>query len=145
VKKKSKIPLVAPQVAVGAIVIKDKKILLVKRTNDPGKGCWSIPGGSVELGETLQESAEREIREETGLIVTAKDPIQTFDLIERDEKGHIRFHYVIIDLIADFVSGEPHPGDDATDAGWFNAEQLKVIQLSKNTKELLRKIQFIPE
>lgn len=133
-----------PQVAVGAIVIKDSEILLVKRTKDPGKGHWAIPGGSVELGETLQEAAEREIREETGLIVKAKDPVHTFDLIERDKRGHIRFHYVIIDLIADFVSGELCAADDAMDARWFSPEQLEDVAMTKNTKELLRKIQFIP-
>lgn len=133
-----------PRVAVGAIVIKDGEILLVKRTKDPGKGCWAIPGGSVELGETLQEAAEREIREETGLIVKAKDPVHTFDLIDRDKRGHIRFHYVIIDLIADFVSGELCAADDAMDARWFSSEQLEDVAMTKSTKELLRKIQFIP-
>jgi 8-oxo-dGTP diphosphatase len=135
--------LVTPQVAVGAIVIKKGEILLVKRNKEPSKGEWAIPGGSVELGETLQEAAEREIKEETGIIVKARDPVYSFDLIERDEKGQIRFHYVIVDLIADFVSGEPFPSDDATDARWFTARGLGGIEVNEKTKNLLRKIEFI--
>lgn len=137
-------PFSAPQVAVGGIVIKDNRILLVKRTKDPNKGRWSIPGGSVELGETLQEAAEREIREETGLKVKAKDPIHSFDVIERDDHGQIRFHYVIVDLTADFVSGNPCPADDALDARWFSPGQLEKVGISESTRVLLRKIGFMP-
>jgi len=124
-------PFSAPQVAVGGIVIKDNRILLVKRTKDPNKGRWSIPGGSVELGETLQEAAEREIREETGLKVKAKDPIHSFDVIERDDHGQIRFHY-------------PCPADDALDARWFSPGQLEKVGISESTRVLLRKIGFMP-
>ena len=141
-KTKHKPPL-TPQVAVGAILIKEHRILLVKRKNEPGKGEWAIPGGSVKLGETLQEAVEREILEETGLRVKAKDPAYTFDFIERDDENRIQFHYVIIDLIADLIGGKLRPSDDAVDARWFSPEDIKEEGVTKSTAEFLRRIKFI--
>ena len=129
--------------AVGAIIIKENRILLVKRNKEPGEEAWAIPGGSVRLGETLQEAVEREILEETGLRVKAKDPVYTFDLIKRDHENRIRFHYVIIDLVADLIGGELRPSDDAADAGWFTAEDVESVGVTESTKEFLRKIRFI--
>ncbi len=133
----------APQVAVGAIVINDEKILLVKRNKAPHKNLWAIPGGSVEPGETLQEATEREIREETGLTIRAKEPVYTFDLIERDEKGAVRFHYVIVDLSADYISGDLQPADDALDARWFSSAELEHLPMPESTRNLLQKIGFL--
>jgi 8-oxo-dGTP diphosphatase len=135
-------PFEAPQVAVGAIVVKDEKILLVKRFKAPHKDLWAIPGGSVELGETLQEAAEREIREETGLTIKAKEPVYTFDLIERENNGNIRFHYVIVDVFAAYISGELCAADDALDARWFTAKELEHIAMSDSTWDLLHNIGF---
>jgi ADP-ribose pyrophosphatase len=139
-KKKA---LSMPQVAIGGVVMKDDKILLVKRHQEPHKGEWAIPGGSVKLGETLQGAVEREVREETGLVVNAKDPMHVFDLIERDEQGHLRFHYVIVDLRAEYVAGTLHPSDDAIDAQWFSPKEIKDIRITETTKEFLEKIQFL--
>jgi ADP-ribose pyrophosphatase len=126
-----------PQVAVGAIVFKEDKILLVLRGKPPSKNLWSIPGGSVKLGETLQQAVEREIGEETGLTIIAREPIYTFDVVERDEEGRIRFHYVIVDLAADYVSGEPRPGDDAIDVRWVSPKDAKNLKVSPATANLL--------
>ena len=128
----------APRVAVGAIVFNDNKILLVKRGHPPAEGIWAIPGGSVKLGETLQEAAEREILEETGLTIRAREPAFTFESIHRDDEGAIRYHYVIVDLLADFVGGEPHPEDDALDVRWVAPEELGNINVSKVTLDLLK-------
>ena len=98
---------------------------------------WSIPGGCIELGETLQEAAEREIAEETGIVIQAKNPIYTFDVIERDEDGHIRFHYVIVDLAAEYVSGELRAGDDAVDVSWVSIKDLSNRNVSDATRKLL--------
>lgn len=128
-----------PRVGVGAIVIKDDAVLLVKRGINPGKGLWAIPGGNLNLGETLQDAAQREIMEETGIEIKAKLPPHiTFDLIDRDEEGKIRFHYVIVDLIADYVSGEPKGADDALDARWVKIKDLDKMPVSKNTLKVLK-------
>ena len=127
-----------PQVAVGAIVFKDKKVLLVRRGKPPSENMWAIPGGSVEIGETLQHAAEREIFEETGITINALDPVYTFDFIDRDGNGQIRFHYIIIDLMADYVEGTPRAGDDAVDARWIAPQDLKLLEVSKPTIKLLK-------
>ena len=121
----------------GAVVFKEDKVLLVLRGKPPAEKQWSIPGGCVELGETLQEAAEREITEETGIVIQAKKPIYTFDVIERDEDGHIRFHYVIVDLAADYVSGELRAGDDAVDVSWVSPKDLNNRNVSDATRKLL--------
>ncbi len=126
-----------PRVAVGAVVFKDEKVLLVKRGNAPAKGKWAIPGGRVNLGETLQEAVRREIIEETGITVDPGKPILVFDPIIRDEEGRIVFHYVIIDYEARYVSGEIQPGDDAEDVRWVSRQQLRTIDVNSRTKELL--------
>jgi 8-oxo-dGTP diphosphatase len=123
--------------------MKDGKVLLVKRNKAPQKGMWAIPGGSVKLGETLQAAAEREIREETGLAVRALRAINTFDLIEQDARGDIAFHYVIIDLEADYVGGDIRAADDAGAAGWFGPDEVKDLEATPSTVQLLRKIGFL--
>lgn len=97
----------------------------------------------LRLRETLQQAAEREILEETGLRVKAKDPIYTFDLMDRNHENRIRFHYVIIDLMADLIGGELRSSDDAVDAKWFTPEEVEKSEVTERTREFLRKIRFI--
>jgi ADP-ribose pyrophosphatase len=130
----------SPQVAVGAIVIKDNGVLLVKRNKPPGEGLWAIPGGRVELGETLQQAAEREILEETGLKIRAGDPLYTFEVIEPDDVGRIQFHYVIVDLMADYLGGEINPGDDVSEARWVTAEEFEGLPVSQSTRKVLTNV-----
>ena len=129
----------SPQLAVGAIVMRNNKVLLVKRGRPPGEGLWAVPGGRVKLGETLKEAVEREVREETGLIVRARNPVYAFDLIERDGEGRIQYHYVVVDLMADYVEGQPSPDDDALEARWVTFEALRDLPASRTTREVLRK------
>jgi 8-oxo-dGTP diphosphatase len=129
---------ISPRVAVGAVVFKESKILLVLRSKPPAENQWSIPGGCVELGETLQEAAEREILEETGISIQAGEPVYSFDVIERDDSGRIRFHYVILDLAADYISGEVKAGDDAMDAGWISSKDINTRKVSAATRKLLK-------
>ena len=127
-----------PRVAVGAIVFEKERVLLVRRGQPPAKGLWAIPGGKIELGETLQEAAEREIREETGINIRAGDPVFTFDMVDRDDIGRIRFHYVIVDLIADYIDGELRSGDDALEARWVSPEEMNKMNISTVTLKVLK-------
>lgn len=127
-----------PVVAVGAIVFRNNRVLLVRRGQAPSQDLWAIPGGRVELGETLQEAAEREILEETGVTIRALDPVYTFDYIERDGSARPRFHYVIVDLQADYVRGETRAGDDAAEVRWVAAEDLAILKVSSKTVRLLK-------
>jgi len=127
-----------PRVAVGAIVFKDASVLLVRRGQPPAQDLWAIPGGRVEIGETLQQAVEREIFEETGITVRALDPVYTFDFIDRDEHGRTRFHYVIIDFTADYVSGQIKAGDDAAAACWVSSDALASLKVSSKTRQLLK-------
>jgi len=126
-----------PRVAVGAVVFKERRVLLVRRGSPPLADEWAIPGGSIELGETLQEAAEREIFEETGIRIKAHEPVFTFDHVDRDANGDVRYHYVIVDLVADYIAGTPAAADDAVDARWVSADELKNLTVSRRTRELL--------
>lgn len=128
-----------PRVAVGALVIKAGAVLLVKRGKAPSDGKWAIPGGSVELGETLQQAAEREIFEETGIRIRAAEPVYLFDFIERNRHDSIRFHYVIIDLAAEYLGGKIKPGDDADQAAWIPFAELKELDMNATTRAFLKK------
>ncbi len=135
-----------PQVAVGAFVFKNGRVLLVRRGHPPARGLWAIPGGRMKLGETLQEATEREILEETGLVVRALEPVYTFDVIERDGDDRIRYHYVIVDLAAEYVSGSLQPGDDALEARWVTPEEMETLDVSRRTRQVLeRQFGFIGE
>jgi len=132
-----------PKVAVGAVVFNEGRVLLVRRGKAPSKGLWAIPGGSVELGESLQEAAEREILEEAGIVVKAREPVCTFDVIERDDAGRVRFHYVIVDLAADYLDGDLRSGDDALEARWVSPGELETLTVNERTRRLLeRQFQF---
>ena len=128
-----------PVVGVGAVIIRDARVLLVQRGNEPSRGRWSIPGGVVELGETLAEAVTREVREECGLEVEAQDVLSTFDLIQHDPQGHIQYHYVLIDLRARYVSGEATADTDALDVRWVEEAQLDRMDLVSRLLPVLHK------
>jgi ADP-ribose pyrophosphatase len=132
-----------PQLAVGGVVIRDDRVLLVRRGKPPAYGEWAIPGGSVELGETLKEAVEREIREETGVTVRAGEVCYVFEAVKRDDAERIRYHYVIIDLMAEHLSGDPAPATDVTDAAWLGSAELEGRPVNTSTLALLRKLGFI--
>ncbi len=134
-----------PHIGVGAVVIKDEKVLLVKRGRPPSEGLWAIPGGRLQFGETLKQAAEREILEETGIVIKATKPLFIFDVLDKDEAGNIRYHYVIVDLGAEYVSGTVTAGDDASEARWLSPQELAVLPVSAKTSELLKDVvHFIP-
>ena len=129
-----------PQVGVGAIVVRDGRVLLVQRGQAPSYGLWAIPGGRLELGETLQQAAEREILEETGIQVRAGEPYYTFDVIDRDDRERVRFHYVIVDLWAEYLGGAPRAGGDARAAGWFSWPEVQELPVNPKTLEVVERV-----
>lgn len=128
-----------PVPAVGAIIMHDEKILLICRKNPPGAGLWSIPGGSVELGETLQEATAREVREETGLQVAVGEMAELSELIEKQDDS-VNFHYIIIDYFARVVSGTLTPGSDVSAARWFDRSELATLSITPTLRPLLRRL-----
>jgi mutator protein MutT len=129
-----------PLVGVGVLIIENRKILLVKRGNEPNKGLWSIPGGLIKLGESPEEAAIRELKEETGLNAIIEKLLGVFNIIIKDNDGRIKYHYVIIDYIGKLIGGELKPGDDVLDAKWFDISELKNIQISPTVIKALEKI-----
>jgi len=113
-----------PIVGVGALVWRDGNILLIKRGKAPAKGEWSLPGGAQELGESVEETARREVREETGCEIGALKFLGVFDSIERDDAGDVLYHFTLVDFEADWVSGEPSPGEAEDEARFFAIEDL---------------------
>jgi ADP-ribose pyrophosphatase len=133
-----------PRVGVGAVVLREGRILLVRRGAAPAQGLWAIPGGVLRLGETLQAGAEREILEETGITIRAGAPLFTCDSFEKDRSGCIRFHYVIVDMTADYLSGDTKGDDDALEARWVSPAEIRELPVTKTTLKLLTQISFIP-
>jgi 8-oxo-dGTP diphosphatase len=116
----------APIVGVGAVVIDGTKVLLVRRGQEPLKGEWSLPGGALELGETLQQGVVREVLEETGLIVAPGGIIEILDRITQDEtSGRVRYHYVLIDFVCQVTGGALCPATDAEEVQWVERDQLQ--------------------
>lgn len=127
-----------PLVGVGAIVVEDHRVVLVKRGHPPLLGEWSIPGGVLETGELLKEAAIREAREETGLTVEPGEILGVFDRIVR-EGEKILYHYVLIDFLCRRTAGELQPGSDADEVRWFSEEELPPLNLAHDTEEVIRK------
>jgi 8-oxo-dGTP diphosphatase len=127
-----------PLVGVGAIIIEADRVVLVKRAHPPLAGEWSIPGGVLEVGETLREAAIREAFEETGLTVEPGDLLGVFDRVLADEAGRTKYHYVLIDFFCQRIAGEPHAAGDAVEARWFTQQEVAKLSLAKDTAEVIR-------
>jgi 8-oxo-dGTP diphosphatase len=127
-----------PLVGVGAIIIADGRVALVKRGQAPLLGEWSIPGGMLELGETLRQGAEREALEETGLAAHATELLGVFERIVPDAEQRTSYHYVLIDFLCEVVSTEIRAGGDASDARWFTPEEVSALPLPEDTAGVIR-------
>ncbi len=128
-----------PIVGVGAVIVDRGRAALVRRGTEPLRGEWSIPGGMLEIGETLRAGAEREALEETGLTVKAGEVLGVFDRVVPGENGRTRFHYVLIDFLCQRISGELHAGGDAAEARWVTLDELPTIELAEPAAGLIRK------
>lgn len=129
-----------PRVAVGALVLHEGRVLVVERGNPPAEGVWALPGGSVELGETMAVAVEREVLEETNLVVKAGAVVHAFDAVVPAGDGRIRFHYVIVDLACDYVSGDVKAGCDARSARFVTRQEFALLRSSRATVDLLRRV-----
>jgi 8-oxo-dGTP diphosphatase len=135
-----------PLVGVGGVVIEDGQALLIRRGAEPLRGHWSIPGGTLELGETLVEGVARELLEETGLEVRVLDVIEVFDRIYIDDgaaaktpKSRPRFHYVIVDYLCERLRGRAVAGSDVTDVAFARERELGKYQLTDTAARVLHK------
>ena len=130
----------APLVGVGVVVFNDQKqVALVKRGNEPAKGLWAIPGGKVELGEQVRETAIREVREECNIEIEPQDLLGVVDLILKDNNGKVQYHYILIDYLAKYTTGDLTPQSDATEAGWFFQHELDKLNIPELTLKVLEK------
>ncbi len=129
-----------PLVGVGGLVVnREGKLLLVKRAFEPGLGLWAVPGGLPELGETLREALAREILEETGVKVKVKELIDVFDLIVNDEQGRVKYHYVLVDFLAEPLTEEVKPSVETPEVKWVSVKELAEYRLTPTTRRLIGK------
>jgi len=128
-----------PLVGVGGVVLENETVLLVRRALEPLRGEWSLPGGLVELGETLTDALRREIREETGLAVRIGPTVEVLDRIHRDVQGRVRFHYVIVDYLCHVESGQANAASDAAEICWADRAHLPEFGLRPETLAVIEK------
>jgi ADP-ribose pyrophosphatase YjhB (NUDIX family) len=136
-----------PVVGIGGVVIDQGRTLLIRRGSEPLLGEWSIPGGTLELGESLQEGVARELLEETGIVVRVLDLIEVFDRVYLEDgstgpeakKKRPRFHFVIADYLCELLSGEPRAGSDVTDVAFAREDQLARFHLTETATRVVKK------
>ncbi len=128
-----------PILGVGAIIADRGRVVLVERGREPHRGAWSLPGGVVEVGESLKEAVRREVREETGLEVEPVSVVEVFERILRDAEGRTEYHYVLIDYLCRPVGGDLKAGDDAARAVWAPRSELAAYRITEGTLGVIDK------
>jgi len=128
-----------PVVGVGAVIVRDGLVLIVRRANPPLQGEWSIPGGALDLGEKLRDGVAREVREETGLEVEVGPVLDVFDSIFPDAEGRTQYHYVLVDYLCRPLSGTAIAASDATELRWAKPDDLPALGMKQVTIEVIQK------
>jgi len=126
-----------PFVAVGTIVVRDGCVLLARRGKEPSYGLWSLPGGAVDLGEGLKNAAARETREECGIEIEITDVLEVVERMVRDPDGRVQFHYVIVDYLARWTSGELVSSPEVLEARWVPPEDFPQYEMTRGTAEVV--------
>jgi len=127
-----------PRVGVGVVIFKKDQIVLVQRQNHPAQGEWSIPGGLVNIGETVRQAAQREIREECSLEIDNLEILDVFEYIE-NKNDSVKYHFIVLDYVADWKSGKLKAGSDAPQAQWVSVSDLDQISMKPQLKKMLTK------
>lgn len=129
-----------PIVGVAAVVLWDGQVLLVQRGREPARGLWGLPGGMLELGETVAEGVRREVWEECGVEIEVGPLVGVFEPMQRDDAGRLRYHYVVLDYLARYVGGELQAADDADDARWVSPAELEGLPMLVETREMIKRV-----
>lgn len=130
----------APIVSVGAIILDDDRVVLVRRSNEPWRGLWTFPGGAVELGEPIRMAVVREVREETGLLVRVGEVHAVVDNLVLDEQARLHYHYVIVDYLARPVGGTLRAGSDVDGACWASLADLDQLEVTEQAGRIARQL-----
>jgi mutator protein MutT len=128
-----------PIVAVGAVILDGDRVLLIQRGREPMKGAWSLPGGAVEVGETLDAALAREVLEETGLSVEVGPVVEVLDRVQFDADGRVEYHYVIIDYLCRVFAGSAASGSDARDVRWVRVDDLDELRVTAKAIAVIQK------
>ena len=128
-----------PKIGVGGLVVDKGKLLLIRRAYEPSSGLWSIPGGLLEVGESLEEAVVREIEEETGIKVEVKELLDVLNFVIKDEAGKVKYHYVLIDFLAKPVGGELRPSRETLDVRWVSLKDIEKYSLTRTARRLISK------
>jgi ADP-ribose pyrophosphatase len=129
-----------PIPAVSALVFRDGAVLLVRRRDKPNQGVWSPPGGSVELGETVEAAAARETLEETGVLVLPLGVVDVRDVVVRAPDGRVQWHYVLFEVRCEYVAGEPLPATDADDARFLSLNEPAEYEVTLTAQQALERV-----
>jgi len=129
----------SPLVGVGAVIVQNHRVLLIRRGQPPLLGEWSLPGGVLECGETLREAVVREAREETGLVVETGEMLGVYERLIRGDEARVRYHYVLIDFLCHPTGGDLKAGSDAAEVRWFTREELPALNLPDDTNDVVLK------
>ena len=128
-----------PRAGVGAVVFKGESILLIKRGQEPNKGLWTVPGGLIQLGEYSRDAIIQEIREECSIDINLLNVIDCFDFIDIATSKKIKYHYIVLEFLAEYMAGDVKAQSDAQSADWFSLDQIKNLHTTQKTLDLVTK------